>query len=467
MPKSAVPDVVKVRKIVKKYPEEFLETPSHTLFCRLCGKTVKHDKEFHVDSHRGTAKHQRAMESLTASSTSQNQTFLPTTKNKSEFAEDLVIAFTSANIPLYKLRHPRIQDLFAKIGHPLPSESTCREKVSEVCQKEQQRIIQILTGKNLFAGVDECEVHGKKFVHFLVGDLEYPSKSYLLICEEVVVSVSAQLITHVVDDALHLLGCDRLKFNLLVTDAAPSMVAAARTLKELYPHLVHITCIAHLLHNVAMKVRAYFPNIDALISAVKAATVKNKERRQDFALRNLPSPPEPVITRWVTWLEAALYYADHLPIVREIVEGWPSRGLLVDKCKTSILDSNLPRDLMAVKMNYKSLVHLTKKVQDPTFSLSDALSLLDEFNNSLTTDPCRAKHYLEKRLKTHEMNHVLEMRRPEISPSLYEMLHRASPTTTSVERSFSMLGKFLKNRDRHFLAKNLQNYMMMYFNNSH
>ena len=195
MPKTAVPNAVKIRKFVKKYPNEFLETPNHSLFCKLCEKIVKHEKEFHVESHRNTGKHQRAVENVTAN-VSPCQKFISTTTKKSDFAEDLVIAFTSANIPLYKIRHPRVQELFNKIGHPLPSESTCRAKVSEVAEREQQNIIDILTGKNIFASLDECEINGKKFVHLLVGDLECPSKSYLFVCKEVEISVNAQFIIH-------------------------------------------------------------------------------------------------------------------------------------------------------------------------------------------------------------------------------------------------------------------------------
>ena len=57
--------------------------------------------------------------------------------------------------------------------------------------------------------------------------------------------------------------CDNLKqkaknFALLLTDAARYMSLAGKTLKKLYPFLMHVTCVAHLLHNYAMRVRAYF-----------------------------------------------------------------------------------------------------------------------------------------------------------------------------------------------------------------
>ena len=63
-----------------------------------------------------------------------------------------------------------------------------------------------------------------------------------------------------------------------------------------------LVSLAHLLHNCAMRVHAHFKNIDEII-----ATIKNKDRKKDFHDAGLPSPPDPVITRWATWLRAALY----------------------------------------------------------------------------------------------------------------------------------------------------------------
>ena len=68
--------------------------------------------------------------------------------------------------------------------------------------------------------------------------------------------------------------------------------------------------MAHLLYNSAEKVRAYFEDVDRLISSVKAATVKNASRRSLFS--NVGLPPQPVVTRWGTWLYAATFYADNL-----------------------------------------------------------------------------------------------------------------------------------------------------------
>ena len=78
------------------------------------------------------------------------------------------------------------------------------------------------------------------------------------------------------------------------------MSLAGKTLKELYPSLMHVNCVAHLLHNCATLVRANFKNIDEVIITIKAATIKNKDCKKDFHDAGLPSPRDPVITRWAT-----------------------------------------------------------------------------------------------------------------------------------------------------------------------
>ena len=75
-------------------------------------------------------------------------------------------------------------------------------------------------------------------------------------------------------------------------------VFGGKTLKELCPSLMHVNCVAHLLHNCAKRVRGHFKNIDEVMSTIKAATIKNKDRMKDFHNAGLPSPPDPVIARW-------------------------------------------------------------------------------------------------------------------------------------------------------------------------
>ena len=75
------------------------------------------------------------------------------------------------------------------------------------------------------------------------------------------------------------------------------MSLAGTALKKFYPTLMHVTCIAHLLHNCAMRVCTFFKNIDDIVATLKTATSKNKKSKNDFREAALPSPSVTVITR--------------------------------------------------------------------------------------------------------------------------------------------------------------------------
>ena len=98
-------------------------------------------------------------------------------------------------------------------------------------------------------------------------------------------------------------------FCTLRTTFCNYMSLAGKTLEELHPLLMYVSSVAHLLHNYAMRVRAHFKNIDQAIATIKVATITHKDLKKGFRDAGLPSPPDPVVTRWATLLRAALYYS--------------------------------------------------------------------------------------------------------------------------------------------------------------
>ena len=199
--------------------------------------------------------------------------------------------------------------------------------------------------------MDEAEIAKQKYISVLVGSLDAPNQTFLIDCHPLDSgsNVNSSIILHTVDDILRQLEIKRENFSLFLTDAARYMSLAGKTFKELYPSLIHVTCVAHLLNNCTMGVRAHFKNIDEII-----AMIKNKDRKKDFYDAGLPSPSDPVITRWATWLRAALYYSENLPPVRTIVNNWTSAGLLVSRAKDAINVKDLVPDLVKINQ-YQTL----------------------------------------------------------------------------------------------------------------
>ena len=141
----------------------------------------------------------------------------------------------------------------------------------------------------------------------LVESLETPHVSYLYECQPLKCALNSKIIAQAVDDAVRNLGMNR-SFCQLPSDAAKYMIAAGITLNSLYPKLFqHVTCVAQLLHNCAMKIKSHFEDVDQVIAKIKSVTIKNKTRQANFSA--IGYPPQPVPTIWVSWLNAALYYA--------------------------------------------------------------------------------------------------------------------------------------------------------------
>ena len=122
-----------------------------------------------------------------------------------------------------------------------------------------------------------------QYLNILEGSLETPHVSYLYDCQPLKCIPNSNIIAQAVDDAVRNLGINRSFFCLLLSDAAKHVIAAGKTLKSLYPKLFHVTCVAHLLHNRAMKIKSHFKDMDQLLVKIKAVTIKNKTRQAKFS----------------------------------------------------------------------------------------------------------------------------------------------------------------------------------------
>lgn len=61
---------------------------------------------------------------------------------------------------------------------------------------------------------------------------------------------------------------------LVATDAAAYMISAMKSLRVLFPKMLHVTCLVHGLHRLAEFIRQEYPEVNELISCVKAVFVK-------------------------------------------------------------------------------------------------------------------------------------------------------------------------------------------------
>ncbi|CAK8688417.1 unnamed protein product [Clavelina lepadiformis] len=444
MPKIKSPYTSKVNAVVHKYNSEFKSTPTGELYCRLCDYTVKCEKQFMVESHRKSEKHQRGL-----------------ARTATNFAENVTRAFLCADIPLHKLTNSHIKTLFHDLGHPLPSETACPSKVQKLADQEIQQLKNYLKDEDVFMVVDESEIDQRKFLNILVGKMTVPETTYIFTCKTLSKYADSDIVTREIDDAVHCLGIARHHFCLLMTDAATYMTAAGNLLKKLYPKLFHVICLAHLLHNCAMKVRACFPAVDDLIARVKALAVKNKARRALFS--SIGQPPQPVVTRWASWWQAAFYYTKNLPEVRRIVEHLGDGGILLQQAKEALKSQTLSAQLLQIEEQYSDLANIVLKMESSRYTMGQAYE--DVLSLDLGADSCAIKAYMQRKLTKNDVTCIMSMGRNDISPHLYKLLQNSQATSASVERSFSILKKILA-EDRNFGEGHEKHYLIVKYNNA-
>ena len=232
-----------------------------------------------------------------------------------------------------------------------------------------------------------------------MGSLETPHVSYLYNCQPLKCAPNSNIIAQAVDDAVRNLGINRSFFCLLLSDAGKRMIAAGITLKSLYPKLFHVTCVAHLLHNCAMKIKSHFEDVHQLIAKVKAETIKNKTRQAKFYAIGYPLQPVP--TRSGSWLNAALHYAKKLPKVKAIVESFVGSEILVTQAKVSLQKSGLAgqllkSQLLKIKDQYECLVKLEsakkyEKVESVKYTVKEAVQAIQKLD--FCEDTCNINQY--------------------------------------------------------------------------
>ena len=189
------------------------------------------------------------------------------------------------------------------------------------------------------------------------------------------------------------------------------MIAAGITVKSLYPKLFHMTCVTHLLHNCAMKIKSHFEDVDQLIAKVKAMTIKNKTKREKFSA--ISYPPQSVPTRWGSWLNAALYYAKNLPEVKAIVESFVGSGIMVTQAKVSLQKSGLAGQLLRFKDQYECLVKLIDKMESVKYTIFEAVQAIQKLDFGDNT--CNINQYIKKRMQNNDISEIINMERQDTS----------------------------------------------------
>jgi hypothetical protein len=190
-------------------------------------------------------------------------------------------------------------------------------------------------------------------------------------------------------------------------------------LKERNSDIVHITCLAHLMHNCAMRIKSWYYEVDRMIANLRMVTLRNKTNRKLF--NEIGGLPSVVVTRWTSWLRAALFYGENYPKVRNIVlNKLEPDGIIVQNAKEAVVNEKVFKGLVEIYSSYKELVSVVDKFEESKFDIENGYKCIKylEFG----TDPCSIKKYINSRLVDNHITNFVVGEFNGLSPAITSMI---------------------------------------------
>jgi len=239
--------------------------------------------------------------------------------------------------------------------------------------------------------IDETtDVEGRYVANVIIGTLEVdnPGKIFLL-NSEVLEKANHSTISKLFDRSLFILWPEGILHDnvlLFVSDAAPYMVKSGKSLQVLYSKMVHITCLAHGLHRVAEQIRINFPEINSLISNIKKVFLKAPYRINLFKnfAPGIPLPPEPIITRWGTWLNAVNYYCEHFLHIKNVILQLDSDdALAIKNAKKLVENPEIEENLIYIKSNFGFLATEITRLETSGMLLLESVCCIEKVKQQI------------------------------------------------------------------------------------
>lgn len=351
----------------------------------------------------------------------------------------------------------------------------------DIVFKNRLKSIYNTIGDNkVWISLDETtDFMGRYVVHLLVMPLikNVATQPYLVACR-VLERVNGRTIAQFVKESFSEMwgesSLDKLNNVLMLcTDSVAYMLQAGRLLKQDFLNMLHITCLAHALNRVSEKVRSQYEKVDDLISNVKKIFLKSPNRVQVLKnmYPNLTLPPQPVITRWGTWLKAASYLSEHFHEISNVINCLNSNeALSIRKAKSAINDENIQSDLNFINDNFTIIQEALIKLQESKLSISDSLEIIDNIRCHLDWSSNKVienklEQVLERNPDYDVIRGISEKVVKEIDIDDNDLFYKYAPlTSVDVERSFSIYKWILSIKRNRLNVENIEKLMVIYFN---
>ena len=135
------------------------------------------------------------------------------------------------------------------------------------------------------------------------------------------------------------------------------------------------------LHRFAEHVRELHPKVDKLVANAKEVFLKSPSRIQHFKeiAPNLSLPPQPVLTRWGTWISAVLYYASNWDTLKLVFEGLNSDSASSIKIVKQLLEDVATRNNVSYfAMHFQKLPAAISSLEKKNLELAASFRIFED-----------------------------------------------------------------------------------------
>uniref|UniRef100_A0A914H6D4 DUF659 domain-containing protein n=1 Tax=Globodera rostochiensis TaxID=31243 RepID=A0A914H6D4_GLORO len=423
---------------ISKFPDGIYTSNGKIVFCQPCGQKVTCSKFFQLKQHDETAKHKQ---------------------NRDHLCDALI----GANIPFFKINNPSLKYFLSKYtNRTIPDESTLRKNYLKICYKTSiERIKRQIGNSFIWVSVDETtDPLGRYAANLLVGKLDvsgfHPPN---LIAVKMLEKTNFETVSRFVNTGLRDFGVKEENVLLLVTDAARYMIKAGKALSVFYGNMTHVTCVCHALHRVCEEVFTKAPY------RVKVF----KEICPTLAL-----PPQPVLTRWGTWMTAVEYYHKNFYSVKAVVDSFdPEDAISIQKSQRAFNHPLIKQHLAYLQSNFSILAPSITKLEAQGLTLAQVLNILAEVKTSIAKAEGDNGRAIKAKLELVLANNpgfakiiaIAEVLKGgeamvEMAPDMMASMRYAPLVSCDVERTFSIYKSVLSDNRQRFTPENLEMYLI-------
>jgi len=201
---------------------------------------------------------------------------------------------------------------------------------------------------------------------------------------------------------------------------------------------------------------------------------------------DIPLPPQPIITRWGTWLAAADYYAENFDILKQILDDHLNEddAASISAAKVQFRKPGIREQLAYIKAWFSELPNAITKLEDTTLLISESLKIVQTVQTNLAKAPgdgakmasLKLTEVLKKNegfLKLSNMvqiisgqpgNNLVHHVDVNYTPADIAAYSYAPIASCDVERSFSRYKTLLADNRRSFTFDNLRKIFVSYCN---